>query len=400
MPTFLYVLKDKNGKRVSGKLDAESLKAAEEELAAQSSIIYRLDEEIHDRDQTLLNFLAPIDGDEVVGLTQAIASMSDGGVSLRRTLDILYEDVDNPSLKHLLGQVSQDLSQGKPLSLALARQPKAFPRFYVAMVAAGESSGNLPEMMRRLAQILTTVEVLKARTRAVLSYPITLFGFTLLSFAVFFTYGSPYLEQIYESLQITQPMMTRLLLGIGVTLSQRKVLVTILVLGVIYLTYRLPRHPGLQYTLDRMRLTLPFIGTAHQVLYTARFLRTLSVLYRSGIGLAPSVRLAAASIGNEVMMEELYDLSLHLERGEKLSAVLRQGRFVSRLAIGMIAAGEESGKLEVMLNQVASVYEVKSENILQVMRSRIEPTVMLAIGLAVALLLGVLGWPMLSIVGS
>jgi type II secretory pathway component PulF len=381
-------------------MEAESLKAAEEELAGTHAIVYRVEEQSGDHGAKILNALAPVQLDELVGLSQAIASMSDGGMSLKRTFDILYEDTDNPSLKRLLGDVSDDLGRGQNLSQALSRHTNVFPRYYVAMTAAGESSGNLPEMMRRLAQILTSVESLKARAKAALSYPVTLFGFTLLSFLIFFAYGSPYLEKIYQSLQVPLPLMTRLLLGLGVSLSTMKLALFVLMLFVAYLAYSLPRHPGGRYFFDKFRLTFPFVGEIYKVLYTARFLRTFSVLYRSGLGLAGSVRLSAATVGNEVMMEELYDLSRRLEQGEVLSTVLRSSHYVSRLAVGMIAAGEESGKLEVMLVQVADVYDVKSENLLQSVRSRIEPTVMLVIGLSVASLLAVLGWPMLSLVSA
>jgi type II secretory pathway component PulF len=400
MPTFTYVAKSHEGQRVHGKVDAESLKAAEEQLTEGNAIVYRVEEQHSDRGAKILNALAPIQLEELVGLSQAIASMSDGGMSLKRTFDILYEDTENPSLKRLLGDVSDDLGRGLNLSQALARHTTVFPRYYIAMTSAGESSGNLPEMMRRLAQILIAVESLKARARAALSYPATLFGFTLLSFFIFFAYGSPHLERIYRSLQVTQPLMTRLLLGLGVTLSNNKIALLLLIVGVVYLGYSLPRRPGGRYFADKARLTLPYVGGVYKVLYTARFLRTLSVLYRSGLGLAGSVRLSAATVGNEVMMEELYDLAVRLESGEVLSTVLRSSNYVSRLAVGMIAAGEESGKLEVMLTQVAEVYDVKSENLLQSVRSRIEPTVMLVIGLTVAFLLGVLGWPMLSLVAT
>lgn len=398
MPSFIYAAKTHEGKRVYGKHEAESLRAAEEQLAELHSMVYRVEEETGDRGARILNALAPVALDELVGLSQAIASMADGGMSLKRTFDILYEDTENPSLKRMLGDVSDDLGRGLNLSQALARHTHVFPRYYVAMTSAGESSGNLPEMMRRLAQILTAVETLKARAKAALSYPVTLFGFTLLTFLIFFAYGSPYLEKIYKSLQVPQPLITRVLLSLGVTLSNNKFALVALIVGLAYLAYSLPRRPGVRYMGDKLRLTAPLVGQLYKVLYTARFLRTLAVLYRSGLGLAGSVRLSAATVGNEVMMEELFDLSQRLEQGEVLSTVLRSSNYVSRLAVGMIAAGEESGKLEVMLAQVADVYDVKSENLLQSVRSRIEPTVMLVIGITVALLLGILGWPMLSLV--
>jgi type II secretory pathway component PulF len=268
------------------------------------------------------------------------------------------------------------------------------------MTEAGESSGNLPEMMRRLAEILTAVESLEARARAALSYPLLLFGFTLLSFFFFFAYGSPYLESIYSSLEVEAPTATYLLLGLGVTLGQNKFGILVLVVGLAYLFWNFKRKGTGQILFDKTRLSVPILGSVYRVLYTARFMRTMSVLYRSGLGLAPSVRLAAATIGNEVVTEELFDLSLKLDAGEELSHTLRESEHVSRLAVGMISAGEECGKLETMLTKVADVYDVKSETMLENARARIEPAVMLCLGISVAILLGVLGWPLVSLLSS
>ncbi len=401
MSIYSYVAKDHDGRRVHGKIEAVDQKAAECELATSHSVIYRVEEQSNDQKVVqLLSALAPVPTEELVGLSQAIASMSEGGTSLKRTFDILYEDAENPTLKRLFGDVSEDLGEGLTLSTAFARHSSVFPRYYIAMTAAGESSGSLPEMMRRLAQILTAAESLKARAKASLSYPVTLFAFTILSFLIFFTYASPYIDKIYQSLQVEQPLSTRMLLGLGITLASNKFALFMLLVGIAYLGWSIPRKPSGRRIMDRIRLTFPFLGDVYRVLYTARFLRTLSVLYRSGLGLAESVRLSAASVGNEVMMEELFDLSLRLEGGEELSPVLRSSQHVSRMAVGMLAAGEESGKLEIMLNQVADVYDLKAETLLQKVRSKIEPTVMLIIGISVALFLGVLGWPLLSLVGS
>lgn len=399
MPNFSFAGKDQDGRRVYGTLESNSLVEAEAELGRKHPIIYRVEEQSNDtKIVKLLTTLAPIQLEELVGLSEAMATMADGGISLKRTIDILEEDTENAALKRLLGDISEDVGGGRTLSQALARHTSVFPRYYVAMVAAGESSGNLPEMLRRLASILTAMEAMQARARAALSYPITLFAFTFASFLFFFAYGSPYLEKIYASLQVAPPTITRILIGLGVTMAQNTFGIVILVGLAVVLGVLLLNRPGGRIVTDRIRLSIPFLGHIYRVLYTSRFLRTMSVLYRSGLGLAPSVRLAAATVGNEVVTEELFDLSQRLDKGEELSNVLRSSVHVSRLAVGMIAAGEEAGKLEKMLVSVSDVYDVKSETLLQGLRSRLEPVVMLLLGGSVAILLIALGWPLLSVV--
>ena len=398
MPSYSYVAKDRDGNRVQGKLESATLADAESKLAASHEVVYRVEQDSSDKNVVrFLNALAPMQIEELVGMSQAIAAMADGGISLKRTMDILYEDTENPTLRRMLGDMSEDIGEGKKLAQALARHGTAFPRYYVAMAAAGESSGNLPEMMRRLAEIITALESLKSKAKAALSYPVLLFGFSLSCFFVFYAYGSSYLDRIYNSLNIVPPFMTRVTLGLGVTLANNKIALGILAIALLALVFRLKAHPNARRAADRIRLSLPIMGNVYRVLYTSRFLRTMSILFRSGLGLAPSVRLAAATVGNELVTEELFDLSVRLEKGEELSSVLRSSVHVSRLAVGMIAAGEESGKIDVMLAKVADVYELKSEALLQSARSRLEPLIMLVIGTAVAGLMVATGWPLLSI---
>lgn len=400
MPNYSYAAKDENGRRVYGTIEANSLVEAEAELGRKHSAVYRVEEQSDDaKIVKLMATLSPIQLEELVGLSEAIATMADGGISLKRTVDILEEDTENAALKRLLGDVSEDVGQGRTLSQALARHTSVFPRYYVAMTEAGESSGNLPEMLRRLASILTAMEAIQVRARAALSYPITLFVFTFISFVFFFAAGSPYLVKIYTSLGVTPPTITRLLLELGVTMAGNTIVILILVALAAVLAVLLSKRPRGRVVTDKIVLSIPLLGSIYRVLYTSRFLRTMSVLYRSGLGLGPSVRLAAATVGNEVVTEELFDLSKRLDNGEELSTVLRSSKHVSRLAVGMIAAGEESGKLEKMLVSVADVYDVKSETLLHGLRSKMEPVVMLVLGLSVAVLLLVLGWPLLAVVG-
>lgn len=399
MPIYAYTAKNKEGKRIQGKLTTDSLDAAKDELNSKCQAVYRLKEQPDDYESKALSLLAPVDVDELVGISQSVAAMSESGMSLKYIFDILYEDAENASLKRILAMVSDDLAAGKSLSKALERHSNDFPAYYIAMVSAGERSGNLPEMMRRLVKVLTSVELLKAKAKSALSYPIALLAFSFVMFLIFFAYGSPYLDDIYQSLQIAQPMATRLMLSLGITMSKNKLITLVLLVFCSYLCYSLSNNLKIKYFFEKVHLKLPVVGNVYRTFYVARFLRTLSILYKSGLGLSDSIKLSAATIDNQVLMESLHDISLRVDKGEKLSTSLRHSNDISKLVIGMIAASEECGKLELMLGQVADAYETKAENLLLNIRSKLEPASMLAIGLIVASLLGVLGWPMLSLVG-
>ena len=243
MPTFSYTAKTNDGKRVQGKLQAEDLGSAEKELETTHKVVYKLEEESKASSELkILSTLAPVQLEDLVGFSQAIASMADGGISLKRTIDILLEDTEHATMRRILGDISEDLGSGQTLATSLSRHSAVFPSYYVAMTRAGEDSGNLPEMMRRLSEIMTAVEALQAKAKSALSYPLLLFAFTLISFLCFFAYGSPYLEGIYKSLGVDAPMATRVLLGLGVTLGHHKLAMFAVMAGIIYLFYSLPRH--------------------------------------------------------------------------------------------------------------------------------------------------------------
>ena len=282
MPTFSYTAKTNEGRRVQGQLQAQDLITAKTELGSSHKIVYRIEEKSDSSGQLkLLYALSPVQVEDLIGFSQAIASMSDSGISLKRTIDILLEDTENATMLRVLSDVSEDLSEGRTLAQSLSRHSAIFPSYYVAMTEAGESSGNLPEMMTRLSEILTAVEALESRAKAALSYPLLLFGFTMVSFLAFFAYGSPYLEGIYTSLGVEAPLLTRMLLSVGVTLGSFKLELFFLVIAVLYLAWSLPRREKSRIYFDRIRLSLPILGGVFRVLYTARFMRTMSVLYLS-----------------------------------------------------------------------------------------------------------------------
>ncbi len=400
MPEFLYSARDGEGYRHRGKIEAADRAAAEQMLAQQFVKVTQLDEVAElDNKQRLQNLLTPVSGEDLLGFCQALASMFAGGISVKRVMDILIEDIEHPTLRRKVSELATDISNGHTLSAAMGRHPDVFDQFFRSMVKAGEQSGNLPEMLRRLADYIQKSETIKAKVKAALTYPAILIIFSFLLITTIMAIGVPYIDQIYGGLGLQLHWATSVVVTVGSFLARNLTWLVIL-LGIVgYGFSRYLQGESGAKIIDTWKLKVPVLKDLYRLLYTARFSRTLATLYASGIQVMDSLELAADTVGNRVVGDEILAISPRVEGGEALSSCLRESPHFTRLAIGMFAAGEESGNIDQMLHKVADFYELKVYSALESFASVIEPAIMVVVGLLVAGIIIVMGLPFLQMSG-
>ncbi|MGE0488355.1 MAG: type II secretion system F family protein [Vulcanimicrobiota bacterium] len=400
MPEFVYSARDADDNRHRGRLEAPDRQQAEAMLKQQYANVVQLDEVVSpDNIQRFLNWITPVKGDDLLGFSQALASMLEGGISMKRVMDILYEDIEHPALRRVVSDLSNDIAGGQTLSQALTKHPEVFDDFYRSMVKAGERSGNLPEMLRRLADYTEKTEGIKEKVKAALTYPTLLIIFSFFLITGLMGISVPFLQEIYGGLGLQIHWATNLVVVVGGLLGSNIYILIPLVIALLYFVARFFSGEKGQTVLDSIRLRLPVVSELYRLLYTARFSRTLATLYASGIAVLDSLELASDTVGNRVVGNEILSITGRVKSGEQLSTCLRDSPHFTRLAIGMIAAGEESGDIDRMLHKVADVYELKVYNALEGFASTIQPIIMVVVGLAVALIIIVMGLPFLQMTG-
>lgn len=401
MPEFTYSARDEDGNRVQGKLEAEDRDAAMKTLSSRYAVVTQLDSTAsNSKIQAFLNLVAPVKGEDMLAFVSAMASMVDGGISLKRVMVILYEDIENPALRRVVSDLSSEISAGNTLSGAMDKHPAIFDRFFRAMVKAGETSGNLPEMLRRVASYIEVTEGLKNKVKSALFYPILVVIFAFLLVTAIIVFGVPYLQNIYDGLGLTLPLATRVVVTLGGVLAKHIYIFVLLGAALVYLVFRGLKNESGQIVADRLRLKLPVFSNIFRLLYTARFARTLATLYASGIPMLEALSLVSATIGNRVVAAELADVIDRVKGGEAISTCLRGSPHFSRMAVGMMSAGEEAGTLDAMLNKVADFYEMKVYAALSGLASTLEPLIMMIVGLFIGGIIIVMGLPFMNLASA
>lgn len=395
MPQFYYSARNEEGKRFAGTIEAKSRSDALSILSQQYSIVTRVEKKTP-RFRLWL-FTRKVRGEDLLGFAQTLSAMLEGGITVKRALDVIFSDTENRILRSVVMDLSTQIAKGVPLSDAMASHPEIFNEFFVKMTKAGEDSGELPEMLCRVAEYVERTEALKDKVKSALTYPLLVVLFALILVILVLTFGVPYLTQLYGELGRELPFATSLLIDLGNFLNQNKLIIALAGIFLSYLIKSWAVSSSGARAIDGLKLGLPLLGSFFRVLYTARFSRTLSLLYSSGIPLLNAVGLTGQSVGNRIVADSALKIQQAIERGDALSDCLRANPYYLDQAIGMVAAGEESGRLELMLKRIASFYEHRAYTALDSLTSIVEPIIMIGIGILVGFMIVALGMPFLNL---
>lgn len=398
MIEFHYVAHDEAGRRYAGSLKAESQDEALKVISERYVLVTRLEHRSTQNSYGLLR--RGIKGEDILGFCETLSAMLEGGVNLKRALDTLLGDTENPALRNVIMDLSERVGSGDSLSAAMSHSPHVFDSFVVNMMAAGESSGELPEMVRRVAVYLEKTEEMKDKVKGALTYPAVVLAFAGVLVGVILTFGVPYLQELYDGLGIELPMVTQVLASVGMAMNNNLAVLVVLVLGLVFLMRVFLRTPRGQFLIDRAKLGTPVVQGVYKNLYTSRFARTLALLYSSGIPVLDALQLTGKSIGNQLVTETIEQTQRTLKSGGNLSDSLRVNPYFSNAAVGLVSAGEEAGKLDEMLLRVAAFYDRKVETKLEALTSTIEPLMMIAIGLVIGGIIIALGLPFLTLASN
>jgi len=392
---FVFIAQDQQGKRISGRLDAADREAAIKSLSDKNLIVTKLDEVL--AKGGILGLLSTIRHEDVLLFTQELGAMLDAGIGIVHAMNIISADIDNLRFRSIVTEMANGIAGGKQLSEVLQKHEKLFSKLYISMVRAGETSGNLPQILIKLAGYIENAELLRKKVVAALYYPAIVMSFACFIVTFIFVFGIPRLVVIYKGFDTELPFFTRMILGIGSFLGNNILYILIvLVVGGYFLVKFSITDEG-QMFWDMFKLNAPVVGHLFQKLAIARFASTLSTLYASGVPILVSLNIVAGATGNKIVEQTILESLKSVREGESIVDPLRKSQVFTNLAISMIAVGEESGTLDAMLRRVASFYETQVDIILKGLAGLLEPLIMIFIGLTIATVIIALGLPFLQL---
>jgi type IV pilus assembly protein PilC len=365
MPTYSYRAINERGTTVSGTMEADSLDAATTMLVDGGLIPSKINISSGARQTVLLGFLSkwiqPVGMLELILFTKQFRTMIRAGIPMMQLLQSLETQTESPALKKIVVGMTQDISQGSTLHDAFKRHPRVFSPLYCSMVRAGEASGALPEVMDRLIYIMEHEHKIRTDIRTALQYPIFVMAFLGLAFFVLLTYVIPKFADIFERSGLTLPFLTRICIyAYRFVISYGLILAVAAVVGGVALGYYLKTDEG-RLLKDKWLLKMPLLGKLFTKAAMARFASIFSILQSSGVAVLDSMRILQETINNRAISQEFERLTERIEEGRGISGPLRQSQYFTPIVINMTAIGEESGKLEEMLVDIAAHYDWELE---------------------------------------
>ena len=334
---------------------------------------------------------------DITIITRELATLLKAGLPLDRSVEILINLAATPRVAELLANVRNDVRGGTALSKALDNQRGVFSRFYVNMIRAGEAGGSLPEVMLRLAEYMERAKALRDNITASLTYPAFLAFVSLVAVVVLLVGVVPRFKPIFAGVGKTIPFTTQLVLWSGDLVRNYGFLILIALAVVLFLFMRRLQDPNTRYKFDRWVVTGPVIGDLFSKVEMARFSRTLGTLLANGVTLVSALNIVRDTMTNAWLAEAIANVSRELKEGRGLGRpMMETGRF-PLLAVHMILVGEETGRLDQMLMQVAETYDREVEVAIRKALSLLQPAMIVAMALIIGFIIIAILSAMLSV---
>ena len=396
MAKFKYVARDNGGNKVEDEISAKSQAAAVQQLRRSGYSVLSINE----AKSGLFNLSfgkpkARVSGSDLVIFTRQFSTMVEAGLPVVEILDILLEQTDDAGFKIVVSDVRGAVRGGSDLSSAMTKFPKVFSPLYVNLIRAGEASGDLDVILKRLAVFLEKNASLRRKIISAMTYPtislVMIIGITigLLVFIV------PMFKEIFDKVGSELPLPTKIVMLLSETVMERWYICLALLAGLIFGIITVKKSPRGRYFIDSCKIKAPVFGELFQKVALSRFSRTFSTMLKSGVPMLGSLDIVASTAGNGVVEEAIMASREAVRQGESLATPLGESPVFPPMVVRMISVGERTGALESLLEKVADFYDEQVDAAVETLTSVIEP-VMIGImgvivgGIVIALFLPIL----------
>jgi general secretion pathway protein F len=385
MPNYKYRVKKGLEGIFEGVLGASTEKEAIEKLSSMGLLPLSIEEEKTTVrvETTPAKKIRKIRSREITVFSRELASLLKSGVPILKSLQIIAQQSEDISLRIVLNELHDAVKEGSTFSSVLAKYPQVFSSLFVAMIRSGENSGSLPEVLLSIVGYRTKQEELVSRFRMALAYPL-LMAFVGAGTIIFmFTFVIPRLTKMYVTMDQILPLPTRILLSTSTGLKKWWPLILCVVFLLVVFVRRQFRTKRGKKFFSLFSLRLPIFGKFILKVELSRFCRTLGLLIKNGVPILSAINIAVPVVGNDFIKEQMAKSYSELEQGGSFGKSLKSSGKIPLFMSNLISVGEESGKLQDALEEVADSYERDTDEIMRMMSSLLEPLMILIMGLIV-----------------
>lgn len=398
MPAFVYTARDSSGQSISGTLVADTVSEVTRMLRADGKYPVSIRREEQGAASTAVQVPSrglKISRRDVIQLSTQLAVMVETGVTITEALDCIAQQTEKPVVKALLEDLAKYVQDGGDFSSALARHPRSFPRLYITLIRASEKSGMLARLLQRATNYLRDEADTIRRVRGALIYPGIMFAFATTTTIFLLAFVLPRFTPIYKGKEAALPLPTRILMSVSDFIIHNWMWLLVGTLSTVLVAMIYFRSSAGRRVWDWIQLNVPLLGPMFRKVFLARGLRMLGTMGGAGVTLSDAVAMTRDMCGNSYYRNLWDDVSEKILEGKQLSEPLfHQPALVPRAIAQMLSSGEKSGKLNSVLEQVASYSEQEMRDKITELTRYIEPAMIVVMGaiiggVALALLLPV-----------
>ncbi len=385
MGKFIYEAKNDKGQLVRGEVQAATEVAAEKALMKNNLVVTDLQPE--KSVLAIMGFFNKIGIKDRASFARQLATMIDAGLPLVQALNIIALQTKNPNLRAVLATVVRDIESGYSFSTALAKHPNAFNRVFISVVRSGEATGKLDEVLLEMANQFEKDAAFAGKIKGALAYPAFIISAMIVVGGLMMIKVVPTIKNVFEEADTELPVLTRLLIALSDFLVKYWYFAILIVVAILLLVRFYLKTESGKRLLDKLELTVPIFAATSTSIIMARMTRTLGLLISSGIPILEALHIVSEAIGNYVYQQGLAEVRAEVERGIPMSVPLMKNTAFPVLFGQMVSVGEQTGRMDAMMMNLAKYYSDEADNKLKSMSSLIEPVVMVILGVGVALLI-------------
>ncbi|HEX9145448.1 MAG TPA: type II secretion system F family protein [Candidatus Binatia bacterium] len=388
MAFFQYRAADQAGKIIEGVMEAEVEQSVVSRLHEMGCIPLRIalpGASAGSSAQLRLPIFTrrKVSQQQLLQFTQELSTLLSAGLPLDRSLSVLGGLIEEKEFSAVLKTILEAVRAGKSLAASMGEHPEIFPKLYVNMIRAGEAGGILESVLRHLAEFLESSQALKEDVKSALIYPMILATAAGLSLIILFIYVVPRFSLIFKDVGKALPWITRVVIEFSHVLTQYGWIGFLLVVAAVAGGLFYVRTPEGKAETDSLLLRVWLLGDLIRKFETARFARTLSALLKGGVPLLDALGTVQGVVGNRLLARALGQVQVRVREGKGMARPLGESGLFPPLALNMVAVGEETGKLEAMLAEVAGYYDQEVKRTTKRLTALLEPALILGMGLII-----------------
>ena len=396
MAIFNYLAKDSEGNRKEGEIRADSLDGAIQKLTSNGQLVISL-KEVDDTFDFLGPFLDEIQLSiekaknrvplsNIVFFTRQLATMFSAGLTLERAIQSLGAEEKHRKFKKVLNSVSDNIRKGLNLSESLARHPGVFNTLFIAMVKAGEVSGNLNEILEQLSSYLENLDDTRRKVKSAMNYPIFMILFLIAMLMVMLLVIIPKFSQVYSQLGAGLPAATRQMIDLSNWFGANIGFLSFIIFLTFSTIWLISKTQRGGFTLDTILLKIPVFGALIEQSILNKFCKTFGILIGAGVPVLETTALLRKVVDNRVYAKAIDDASDLIRDGYNISTALRRTEVFPSILLQLASTGEDTGELDDLLDRAADYYQKQVDALVERMTTLIEPLLILLVGGIIALM--------------